>query len=189
MNFRLNSVFWPASLWVFLVATALAFTIAALVAGVRFARELHLLGAAAASSRTAQIVLASDMRGRPDPHERLREMTIEARPFNELARFSARIAHEQGVDLVQLQSEAINTAPTHLSQVRIRLQVQGDYAGTKSFLISLLSNFPGLALEHLTIRHGSQAGSPGSSMQGSLRANDESTIELIQYSLPRPAGA
>jgi hypothetical protein len=189
MHFRVISGFSPAALWVLLVGAALASTIAVLEAGGRCVRELHSLRAAADPSHATQISVALSSRGKAISHEGPEGTTIAARPFDELARFSARIAHEQRIDVVQLQSERVNTAPAHLRQERIRLRVRGDYAGTKAFLISLLTNFPGLALEHLTIRHTATVSGAGPSTPAPQGGDDDSTIELIQYSMPVQAGA
>lgn len=91
--------------------------------------------------------------------------------------------------MVQLQSEPVNIAPVRPRKTRVRLQVRGDYVGTKAFVASLLADFPGLALEHLTIRHNLSV-IPGSESTAAARGgDDESAIELIQYSVPEQAGA
>jgi hypothetical protein len=109
---------------------------------------------------------------------------ISVRPFDELARIGAKLAREQRIQLLQLQSDPVNTPPGHLVKSRIRLLVRGDYVDTKTFLISLLGNFHGLALDRLTIRHVPMAGGTGSGMPGTQGSADESTIELIQYGAP-----
>lgn len=189
MHLRVISAFQPALVWVSLVVAAIGAATATLEAGNHCARELRAMGAASDPAQTAQVLVA---RNPQDSSAASREAstttTIGARPFDELARFSARIAHEQEINLVQLQSEAISKSSAQPSQVRIRFQVRGDYADTKAFLISLLGNFPGLTLEHFTIHHGLAATPSSSATPASLKADDESTIELIQYSAPRQDG-
>jgi len=190
MHLRVASGFQPALIWASLVVAVVGAAMATLEAGGLCARELRVLRAAADPAHTAQVLVAPNPRdSSAASHEASTKAMIEARPFDELARFSTRIAHEQGLDLVRLQSEAISTSSAHLSQVRIRLQVRGDYAGTKALLISLLANFPGLTLEHLTLHHSLAASPIGSATPASREADDESTIELIQYSMPRQVGA
>jgi len=117
-------------------------------------------------------------------------LMIPARTFDDLARFSAVLAHEQRVDLIQLQSERLDTAPPRLSQVRVRLRIRGDYVGTKAFLASLLTNFPGLTVEHLTMRRNLSVSPDGDPTPATRGGNDDdSAIELIQYSEPVHGGA
>ncbi len=97
-----------------------------------------------------------------------------------LTRLASKLAHEQGLSLLQMQSETLKVDTNHLTQRRSTLELRGDYASTKKLLIALLAKFPGLTLEHLTIRHhaGGAASDPAS------RSDDETRIELIQYARP-----
>jgi hypothetical protein len=87
--------------------------------------------AASDPAQTARVLVARNpQNSSAASREASATTTIAVRPFDELARFSARTAHEQEIDLVQLQSEAISKSSAHLSQVRICFQVRGDYADT-----------------------------------------------------------
>ena len=102
-----------------------------------------------------------------------------------LPRFTSKIAHEQGIALLQMQSETLKTDNKHLGQRHSTLQLRGDYPSTKRLLIALLAKFPGLTLEHMTIRHRASGAAPDSTS----RSDDECTIELIQYSTPSQANS
>jgi len=171
-----------------LIAAGIGGAAATIEAGIFCAREVLALRDVADRGPVAAIA-ASPRFSRQGSHEDLAPTAFSARSFDDLVRFSAKIAHEQGVDVVRLQAEAVNTAPTRLSQARIHLQVRGDYAATKAFLISVLANFPGLTIERLTIHHNSMHGPAGSSTSSAPGPGDDSTIELIQYGMPRQVGA
>jgi hypothetical protein len=187
MGLRGISEFLPAVHWALLAAAALASSLSAFDAGVLCVSELRLLRAPADSSRTAQDSVTPSLHLRPTSHDG-HGWTSAGRPFDEFARFSARVAHEQRIDLVQLQSEPVATVPARLGQMRVKLRMRGEYAGTKAFLTSLLTNFPGLTLEHLTIRHDSAVGRGGEAAPTATWGDDESAIELIQYSAPIQVG-
>jgi hypothetical protein len=104
--------------------------------------------------------------------------------LNSLPRFTSRIAHEQGLVVVQMQTEVSKPDGKHLAQARTTLQLRGDYVPTKTLLIALLAKFPGLTLEHLTIRHRPTAVASQAPTDVARRSEDETTIEMIQYSKP-----
>lgn len=107
-----------------------------------------------------------------------------AAPTDAQIRFAAKLARESQVDLQRMQSEPLHVDPRHLGQVRVTLQLRGDYRDEKALLGALLAKFPGLVLERLEIRHRGEA--PGAK-PGDVRSDDEATLELTQYI--RPAGA
>ena len=94
-------------------------------------------------------------------------------------RFAARLAHDQGIQISQMQSEFIATEANKLGQAKFTLQLRGDYVRIKNVMIDLLAKFPGLTLQHLTIHHRDAA--PGNSADTS---SDEASLELIQYLRP-----
>ena len=99
-----------------------------------------------------------------------------------LTRWAAKIAHKQGVTLVQIHTEPAKPDGKHLGQAQVSLQIRGTYPSLKIVLISLLNKFPGLVLEHLTVRHPSANGVKAVATATSDGIDDEATIELIQYS-------
>jgi hypothetical protein len=101
-----------------------------------------------------------------------------------LARAASRLAREQQITVVRLQSESIAGQAGHLRQSRIRLDVLGNYVATKALLIELLSKFPGLTLEHFAIRHASGPSGVDAGVGARPSIEDRASIELIQYSVP-----
>lgn len=106
-----------------------------------------------------------------------------------LTRYLSKIAHEEGLALLQMQSENLKTDPRHLAQRRSTLEVRGDYLSTKRMLIAMLAKFPGLTLEHWAIRHRPSGAATNAPADAANRPDDESTIELIQYSRPSQASS
>jgi hypothetical protein len=99
-----------------------------------------------------------------------------------LIRWASKIASEQGVTLVQIQTEAAKPDSKHLGQIHAALRLRGEYPAIKVVLISLLDKFSGLTLEHLTIRHRMSVVSNAGAATTPDRSDDEATIEMIQYS-------
>ncbi len=103
-------------------------------------------------------------------------------------RFAAKLAREQDVTVVQMQSEPLKSGTSALGQSRITLQLRGDYRDIKNVLIAMLSKYPGLTLQRLTIRHHADTvvapppGGTAAPLPPADRADDEASIELIQYS-------
>jgi len=111
---------------------------------------------------------------------------FNVRPFDELARVTAKLAREQQLEVVQLQSEQIEVASRGLSHTRITLALRGDYVPSKSLIIALLSAFPGLTLEHLSVRH-QVAGDPSLATSALTDAfHDLTIVTFIQYSGRQP---
>ncbi len=105
-------------------------------------------------------------------------------------RYATKLAHEQGVSVVQMQTESLKADPRALGQSRITLQLRGDYRDIKNVWIALLAKYPGLVLERLTLRHHAD-GPPApatlptaTALRPVDRADDEATIEMIQYTQP-----
>ena len=105
-------------------------------------------------------------------------------------RYAAKLAHEQGASVLQMQSAALKTDPKGLGQSRITLQLRGDYRDIKNVWIALLAKYPGLTLQRLTLRHHTELKSVPSPQAAAValpaadRADDEATIEMIQYTQP-----
>lgn len=106
-------------------------------------------------------------------------------------RYTANLAHEQRVSILQMQSELLKSDPKALGQTRITLQLRGDYRDVKNVWIALLAKFPGLTLQRLTVRHHGDAvqtsvpTGAGGALPPIDRDLDEATLELIQYTQPR----
>lgn len=89
-----------------------------------------------------------------------------------------------------MQSEVLKTDSKALGQSRITLQLRGDYRDIKSVWIALLAKYPGLTLQRLTLRHHTEMQSVPSPQAAAVtlpsadRADDEATIEMIQYTQP-----
>jgi hypothetical protein len=94
-------------------------------------------------------------------------------------RFASRLAAEQRVELFQMQSESLQSAPRQLRQTRLTMQLRGDYGDIKTLLAGMLEKFKGLTLQRLTIRH-----RDGGIDQG----HDDAVVELIQYTRPAVTG-
>jgi hypothetical protein len=111
-------------------------------------------------------------------------------PSDPQIRYAAKLAHEQRVSIVQMQTEFLKADPKALGQSRITLQLRGDYRDIKNVWIALLAKYPGLVLERLNLRHhtdGLPAPAPlptATALQSVDRADDEATIEMIQYTRP-----
>ena len=94
-------------------------------------------------------------------------------------RFASRLALDQDVRIAQMQSEPIRTDDKKLGQAKFTLQLVGNYANIKNVVIGLLAKFPGMTLQHLTIRRrDASSGNPAD------KGSDEATLELIQYVRP-----
>ncbi len=104
-------------------------------------------------------------------------------PTDTQIRFTAKLARELRIDLQRMQSEPSNVDARHLGRTRITLQLRGDYRDEKALLAGLLAKFPGLTLEHLSVRHRGDMAVPGAG-QGEARPDDEATLELVQYTRP-----
>jgi hypothetical protein len=102
-------------------------------------------------------------------------------PTDAQIRFVAKLARESQVELLRMQSEPVHVDPQHLGQVRVTLQLRGDYRDEKALLGALLAKFPGLTLERLAIRHRGEA---AGAKPGDTRSDDEVTLELTQYTRP-----
>jgi hypothetical protein len=113
----------------------------------------------------------------------VQELPVVA-PTDAQIRFAAKLARESELDLQRMQAEPLHVDPGHLGQVRVTLQLRGDYRDEKALLGALLAKFPGLTLERLAVRH--RGDGPGA-RAGDARSDDEATFELTQYL--RPAGA
>ena len=117
-------------------------------------------------------------------------------PTDQQIRFAAKLAHEQGVTVVQMQPEPLKSEPATLGQGRLTMQLRGDYRDIKNVWIAMLSKYPGLTLQRLTIRHhadGPASPTPPAPVAAAAlppadRDDDEATIEMIQYTQP-PATA
>lgn len=181
--------FPPVLAWSVLAVAAGAAAIGMLDVGVHCVRVFQDLFGSGEIAHATPVPPAASATPSPAFRRGFAGTSISQRSFDELARLSAKIANEQGIDVVQLLADAPASRPTHLNQSRIRLQVRGDYAATKVLLISLLSNFPGLTLEHLSMRHDPAAGAAGSPTKGSQGVGEQATIELIQYSVPGQVGS
>jgi len=110
-----------------------------------------------------------------------------AAPIDSQFRFAAKIAHEQDVSIVQMQSEPLKSDPATLGETRLTLQARGDYRAIKNLWIALLEKYPGLTSERFTVRHHAES-SPSIPPQSAPlvqsaadRGDDEAAIELIQY--------
>ena len=128
---------------------------------------------------------------RPSQTERdfVSELPITS-PADLQIRFAAKLASEQNLTVVQMQSEPLKSEFGSLGQSRITLQLRGDYRGIKNVWIALLSKYPGLTLQRLTVRHHADAvaaPSPAattSPLPSADGADDEASIEMIQYTQP-----
>jgi hypothetical protein len=102
-------------------------------------------------------------------------------------RFATKLAHEQAVTVVQMQSEPLKSDASALGQNRITLQLRGDYRDIKNVWIAMLAKYPGLVLERLTIRHHADAVAAPlpavttTPLPAADRADDEASVEMIQY--------
>ncbi len=166
------------------VAGAIALTSAG-VAVYRASEALHL--AIASTPVRADPALAPTM-PRPSSVEGDFVSELPATPPTNLQiRFAAKIAHEQDVTVVQMQSEPLKSGSSAIGQSRITLQLRGDYRDIKNVWIAMLSKYPGLTLQRLTIRHHADtvvAPSPAGTttpLPPADRADDEASIEMIQY--------
>ena len=95
-------------------------------------------------------------------------------------RFTSRLALDQEVRVLQMQSEAIALGANRLRQTKYTLQLRGKYRNIKNVAIGLLAKFPGLTLQRLVVHH-RDAISGGPIDQWP----DEASLELVQ--LLRPA--
>lgn len=176
--------------WAVFILSVLAAAVALMVSG-RFlssaVRSLHVaedLNASAAATPRAQ----SPRAGIATQRDVVEDLPLVPES-DSLTRFASKIAHELGLTLLQMQSESLKVEPNHLGQRRSTLQVRGDYLSTKKLLIALLAKFPGLTLEHWTIRHRAGGLPTTAAADVANRSDDESTIDLIQYSRPSRASS
>ncbi len=109
-------------------------------------------------------------------------------PTDVQIRYAAKLAREQEVTVVQMQSEPLKSDSAALGESRITLQLRGDYRDIKNVWIAMLSKFPGLTLQRLTLRHHASVGtvtapSPATTDVALSPADraDEAGIEMIQY--------
>jgi hypothetical protein len=128
--------------------------------------------------------VASQFLGSPTPFARSQEGERDfvselpsVAPSDQQIRYAARITHEQAVSIVQMQTESLKADSKGLGRSRITLQLRGDYRDVKNVWIALLAKYPGLVMERLNLRHHAD-GPPGD------RADDEATVEMIQYTQP-----
>lgn len=81
--------------------------------------------------------------------------------------------------VAQVRSEPVHTEPRRLGQIKFSLQFRGDYVDIKSVLVDILSKFPGMTVQHLSIRH-----STALAGKGSIDGGDEASLELLQFLRP-----
>ncbi len=111
-------------------------------------------------------------------------------PSDAQIRFAAKIAREARVIVVQMQTEPLKADPKTLGQSRLTLQLRGDYRDIKTVWIALIEKYPGLVLERMTIRHHADVSAPpgattsATALPPADRADDEATLEMIQYTRP-----
>lgn len=114
----------------------------------------------------------------------------EVAPTDSQFRFAAKIAQEQDVRIVQMQSEPLKSNSSSLGQTRLTVQVRGDYRGIKNLWIAVLAKYSGLTLERLVLTHRAEAPVPtpqpaaASALGPADRGDDQATIEMIQYTRP-----
>ena len=164
---------------IFLVSSALAVY--------RTSRELQ--PADVSANVQAPSVIAPTL---PRPSQTERDFVSElpiTPPADLQIRFAAKLASEQNLTVVQMQSEPLKSEFGSLGQSRITLQLRGDYRGIKNVWIALLSKYPGLTLQRLTVRHHADAAAAPSpaattSPLPSADGDDEASIEMVQYTQP-----
>jgi hypothetical protein len=128
-------------------------------------------------------------KGQADANDFVLELPVVS-PGDLQIRYAARLAREQGASVLQMQSEVLKTDPKALGQSRITLQLRGDYRDIKNVWVALLAKYPGLTLQRLTLRHHTEMQSVPSPQAAAVtlrsvdRADDEATIEMIQYTQP-----
>ena len=88
-------------------------------------------------------------------------------PSDAQIRHAGKLAESLHLVVAQMQADARSSAPHGLAQVRLAIQLRGDYRDLKAFVASMLEKYPGLTLEKLSITHGASA--------------DEASVELVQY--------
>ena len=96
-----------------------------------------------------------------------------------VVRFASRLAQDQALRVLQMQTESVSTDPRKFGQTKLTLQVRGDYIHIKNLVIGLLAKFPGLTLQRLTIHHRDAV--PGAPVDA---GSDEAAVEMIQYLRP-----
>lgn len=112
----------------------------------------------------------------PETSDFMRDLPAAA-PSDLQLRFAAKLAQEVHVTIQQMQAEPLKTEPGHLGQTRLLLQLRGDYRDVKSMAIAMLEKYPGLTLEHMTIRDRTATLAPARADRG----DDEASLEMIQY--------
>lgn len=168
----------------------LIFLVSSALAVYRTSRALQL--AVDSAKIQAASVIAPTL-PRPSQTERdfVSELPITS-PADLQIRFVAKLASEQNLDVVQMQSEPLKSEFGSLGQSRITLQLRGDYRGIKNVWIALLSKYPGLTLQRLTVRHHADAATAAAPSPAATTsplppadgADDEASIEMIQYTQP-----
>lgn len=117
----------------------------------RASETLHLAIASAKVRANSARTLSSP---RPSTTEGDFASELPTTPPTDLQiRYAAKLAREQDVTVVQMQSEPLKSDPSALGQSRITLQLRGDYRDIKNVWIAMLSKYPGLTMQRLTIRH------------------------------------
>ncbi len=95
-------------------------------------------------------------------------------------RFATRLSEGLSVTIAQIQSRPVSTSKQAFGRVQYDLRLHGDYADIKSLLAGVLSKFPGLSLERLTLHR--------SDVSSAVAASDvDATVELVQLLAPAAA--
>jgi hypothetical protein len=105
--------------------------------------------------------------------------SLPADDADAVMRYAIRAAKNQQVAVSQLRGEPVRTEYRRLGQVKFSLQLRGDYVGIKNVLADVLGAFPGMTLQHLSIRHGT-----ASAAGGPIDGGDEASLELLQFLRP-----
>ncbi len=150
--------------------------------------------AAKPSASGASAALVSPAQPTPlaeDARDFVSELPAES-PNDAQIRYAAKLAHESHVVIVQMQAEPLKADPKTLGQSRLTLQLRGDYRDIKNVWIALIEKYPGLVLERMTIRHHDAmssvtavpAAAEAMALPPAEAADDEATLEMIQYTRP-----